>query len=201
MVVMFLIFLIQKSTRFLTCILLSILVSFNCLIHVNYTLLLKLWPGNWKCGSAWSEFCLCTSFQWLFSLKLKVVSDLPAYCLLQYIHSIRYIRCLLLQLSLLYIFKVLVDSLVYGRSCLTWSCRASKNHFDQSFDIVVSFLLLTIVFLPIISCRYLFRLKAVVGGFVKTSLKSLFTFNKSQCLFTAFFMPRKIRLYLSISEI
>ena len=54
-----------------------------------------------------SEFHLFTSFQWLLSLKLKVASDFPVYCLLHNTHSIRYIRHLLLQLSLWYILIVL----------------------------------------------------------------------------------------------
>ena len=80
---------------------------FNCSINVNFACLLKLWPGNQKCCLAWSKFCLFTCFWWLFSLKLKVVSDLPVYCLFHSTHSIRYTRHLLLELSLLYILKVL----------------------------------------------------------------------------------------------
>ena len=68
---------------------------------------MKFWPVNWKCWSAWSEFRLFTSFRWFLSLKLKAVSDLPAYCLLHNTHSITYIKYLLLQLSLLCILKVL----------------------------------------------------------------------------------------------
>ena len=108
-VAIFLNFLIQKSSRFLACILLvpCLLVSFYCSINVNFACSLKFWPGNSKCWSAWDEFCLFTSFWWLFNRKLKVVSDLQVYCLLHNTHSIRYIRFLFLQLSLLYILRVL----------------------------------------------------------------------------------------------
>ena len=85
-------------------------------------------------------------------------------------HFIWYIRYLLLQLRLLYVLTVLcvtalLIALVYNISCLTWRCRASDNH---SINILTwLFLLLTIVFLPRISCRFLFRLKAIIGGFCK----------------------------------
>ena len=101
--------LIQKSSRFFSLYFgssLSMLISFNCLINKNFAYLLKLWPGNQKCCLAWSKFCLFTSFPCLFNLKVKVASCLLVYCLFQNIHSIRCIRYLLLQLSLLYILKV-----------------------------------------------------------------------------------------------
>ena len=85
----------------------SILVSFSCSIIINCECLMNLWPGNRKCCSSWSDLCLFTSFQWLFRLKLKVVSDLPVFCLLQNTHSIRSIRYLLSQLSLMHILKAL----------------------------------------------------------------------------------------------
>ena len=81
--------------------------SFNCSINVNFAGLLKLRPVNRKCWPTWSKFCLFMSFRQLFSLKSKVVSDLPMYCLLHNTHSIRYIRYLFFQLSLLYILRVL----------------------------------------------------------------------------------------------
>ena len=113
-----------KSSRFagLFSSFLSILVLFTCSIDVNFACLLKLWPGNRNCWSAWSEFWLFTPFRWLFSFKLKVVSDLPAFCLLHNTHFVRYIRYLLLQLGLLYILKVLcvtvlvLVALVYSTS-------------------------------------------------------------------------------------
>ena len=51
-------------------------------------------------------------FSMLLSLESKAVSDLPVYCLLHNTHSIRYIRCLLLQLSLLYILKVFCETVL-----------------------------------------------------------------------------------------
>lgn len=47
----------------------SILVSFSCSIIINCECLMNLWPGNRKCWSAWSNFCLLTSFRWLFSVN------------------------------------------------------------------------------------------------------------------------------------
>ena len=102
------------------------------LINVNLACLLNLWPGNQQCWSASSRFRLFRSFWWLLSLKLNAVSDLPEYCLLHTTNSIRYIRYLLLQLSLLYILKVFcvnlllkvfLDCTLYSIDCLTWSCR------------------------------------------------------------------------------
>ena len=80
-VAIFLNFLIQKSSRFLACILLvpCLLVSFYCSINVNFACSLKFWPGNRKCWSAWDEFCLFTSFRWLLNRKLKVVSEVVLY--------------------------------------------------------------------------------------------------------------------------
>ena len=49
-------------------------VSFSCSINVKFAYLLKLSAGSQKFCSVWSEFCLLTSFRWLFRLKLKVVS-------------------------------------------------------------------------------------------------------------------------------
>ena len=43
--------------------------------------------------------------------------------------------------------------------------------------------------------------KAIIGGSVKTSSKSLFILNISQCLLTAIFMSGRLRLYVSISGI
>ena len=103
-------FIIQKSSRFFSLCFnsyLSMLVSFNCSINVNFECLLELWPGNRNCWSAWSKFRLFTSFRCLLSLKLKAVSDLTVYCLLYNTHSVRYIRNWLLQLSFLHILKVL----------------------------------------------------------------------------------------------
>ena len=102
-------FFVQKSSHFLSLYFrssLPMLVSYNCSNNVNFVCLLKLWPGNQKCWSTWSGFCLFTTFRWLFSLKLKVVSDLPVYFLLHITHSARYFRHLLLQLSLLCILYV-----------------------------------------------------------------------------------------------
>ena len=96
------------------------------------------------------KFCLFTSFQWLFSLNLRMASDLPVYCLLHYTNLIRYIRYLLLQLHLLYILKVLrvtiilnvfvesVCDFLYSRSYLAWSCTVWNNHFDQYSNCLVS---------------------------------------------------------------
>ena len=106
-------------------------------------------------------------------LALIITSDLPVYCLLHNAYFIWYIRYLLLQLCLLYVLTVLcvtallklLIALVYNISCLTWRCRASDNH---SINILTwLFLLLTIAFLPRTSCRFLFRLKAIIGGFCK----------------------------------
>ena len=72
-------FIIQKSSRFFSLCFnsyLSMLVSFNCSINVNFECLLELWPGNRNCWSAWSKFRLFTSFRWLLSLKLKAVKFL-----------------------------------------------------------------------------------------------------------------------------
>ena len=48
---------------------LFMLVPFICSINVNLACLLRLWPGNRKCWSAWSNFCLLKSFRWLFSVN------------------------------------------------------------------------------------------------------------------------------------
>ena len=37
----------------------------------------------------------------------------------------------------LYFWRCLLIALVYNIYCLTWSCRASNNHFDKYFDVVV----------------------------------------------------------------
>ena len=80
----------------------------------------------------------------------------------------------------LYVWRYLLIAFVYIIDFLTWSCRSSNNNFDQYFDIVV--------FLPRISCRFLFRMNAIIESSVKLCSKSLFIFNRSQCLFTALFM-------------
>ena len=115
-------------------------------ININLACLLKSWPGNWKCGSAWSKFSLFGSFRWFFSLKLMVVSDLPVYCLLHNIHSTRYVS-ICFSSWVCYVFwrfcvwlcfqRCWLITLVYRISCLTQSCRTSKNHFDHYFNIVV----------------------------------------------------------------
>ena len=63
------------------------------------------------------------------------------------------------------------------------------------------FLLLMTVFLQRISCRFLLRLKTIIGCSAKACLKSLSVFNISQCLFTAVFKDGRVRLYVSISGI
>lgn len=60
-----------------------------------------------NCWSAWTEFCLFTSFWRWFSLALRAVSDLSGYCLLHNIHFITYIKYFVLKLSLLDMSKAL----------------------------------------------------------------------------------------------
>ena len=48
---------------------------------------------------------------------------------------------------------------------------------------------------------FLLGLKAIIDDSVKTSSKSLFIFNISQCLFIAFFMPGTAQLYVSIIRV
>ena len=151
-----------------------------------------------------------TSFWWLFSLKLKVASDLLVYYLLCNTHSIRYIRYLLLQLSLFYILKVLCEAILL-KVFLDGFCAQHKlvnldlHSFEEPFWSKFwhcYFLLLTIVFLPRISCRFQFCLKAIIGGSVKIPSKSKFIFTIFKCLFTALFMSWWLQLYyVSISGI
>ena len=114
-------------------------------------------------------------------LALKVVSDLPVYRLLHKIHSIRYIRYFILQLTLLYISKVLYVTVLLKvlvtcvhHKLFNLELQDPKTPFWSMFDIAV---LLTLVFLPRIFCRFLFCLKAIIGCSVKTYSKSLFIFN------------------------
>ena len=68
--------LIQKSSWFFGLYFnspLSMLAPLNCAINLNLVYLLKLWPGNQKCWSTWSEFYLFPSFRYFFSLELKIL--------------------------------------------------------------------------------------------------------------------------------
>ena len=155
------------------------------------------------------EFCLFTSFRRLFSLKLTVASGLPMYCLLHSKHSIKYITHLLLQLSLMYFLKTL---LVSGISKVLADCTSLHHKllalelqgFEWTFQLMLWFDCFFVVhycfFLPIISCRFLFLLKAIIGSSLKTSSKSLFIFYIFQFLFINLFISGRIRLYVSITR-
>ena len=138
---------------------------------VNFTCLLKLWLSYRKCLQAINPSNFLTSFQWLFSLILKLVSAFPTYCLLHKMHSIKYITYLLLQLTLwniLHIFLVCWLLKVVFRACLQQSdlkfLRHGEHLPDFSFCICIFLtLFFSILLLPINPLRLLFRLNAVIG--------------------------------------
>ena len=131
---------------------LSLLVLFN---YCKFCVLLMLWPGNRKFLSAWSEFFLLKSFWWLFIFKLKAVSDWILCCMLHNINPIRYIRHLLLQLSVLYILSFLCETVLL-KVLVDCTCvqhklfRVELQGFEKPFWSIFwhsCFLLFTIVFL------------------------------------------------------
>ena len=70
-----------------------------CSIIVNFASLLKSCPSPWKCLHAGMESFVgwYALVLWLFNRMLKVVSYLPTYCVLHFLHSMRYMMLLLLQ--------------------------------------------------------------------------------------------------------
>ena len=102
---------IQKSSRSfsrsLRVSLLTFDISVNCPMRVNFACFMKLWPCILKWLHAEIAFGLLTSFLWLFSFKLKGISDYPTYWILHNMHSIKYMTYWLLRVSLWNILNVL----------------------------------------------------------------------------------------------
>ena len=93
---------------------------------VNFLFLLKLWLSFCKCLEAIIASTFFTSFRWLVSPILKLVSAFPTYCLLHKMHPIKYITTLW---NTLYIYLVcwLVKVVVFC-TCLQQSDLKFVRH-------------------------------------------------------------------------
>ena len=151
-------------------------------------LLLKLEAGKVKCLSTSKAFGSFTSFLWLFKQILKVVSLLPTYWELHKLHSNKYITYLLLQLILWNILNVrLVWFLLNDTdaNCLQQSILVLANHGKHLplslLSDLTSFLLCSVVLLPIICWRFVSLQKAMSCDDWNISLNSGLTCKTCHC--------------------
>ena len=73
-------------------------VFVNWSIMTNFTCLLKLWLFYWKCLQIIIALTFFTSFWWIFSLILKLVSPFATCCLLHKMRSIKYITIVFIRI-------------------------------------------------------------------------------------------------------
>ena len=190
------------SDRVLSCI---------CSIKVNFASLLKSWSLlSEKCLHAGmvSGLGLYALFLWLFSRWLNCVSVLPTYCMWHFLHSMRYMTKLLLQVvlwNMVYDFLVcwLVNEdveLICLQHRLVILVRHGR-HFPLFFSFFRITLLFFIVVCPIRSLRFLFLLYAMNGLSVKDVPSSWLIFNISQCLSIALLMLGRLLLNVVMNGI
>ena len=87
-------------------------VFVNWSIMTNFACLLKLCLFYWKCLQVIIALTFFTSFWWIFSLILKLVSPFATCCLLHKMHSIKYI------------------TIVFIRIYMNLQCRLCFNWFE-----------------------------------------------------------------------
>ena len=171
---------IQKSSRrFNHSVRVSILtfyISVNCSDRVKFACFMNLSPCILRWLHAVITFGLLTSFLWIFSLKLKEVSDFPTYWILHNMHSIKQITYWLLHVSLWSILKVLFVCWLVN-VCILNTCVQHNDGLVElqgmefPFSLVRFFLKIISclsVWPPIISWRFLLRLNAITGVSLKT---------------------------------
>ena len=186
------------------------LVTFSSFsITVNFACFVKSWSCFWKCLSQGGPSILQTSFLCWLILRFSRHSDFPMYCILQMLHSIKYIRNVLLQLTvwnILYSFPVTL----LLKSSVSLTCSQHRFpilplhgwHFPTvSFLLSQIFSLLMILFEPIRSLKFLFLLYAMIGGFSNTLLMLRSMPKIGQCLFTIFFRSGNVLLCVTIKGI
>ena len=161
---------------------LELFVSWS--ITVNFAYLLKLRLSCWKCLQAIIASTLFTSFEWLFSLILKLIPAFPTFCLLHKMPSIKYITYLLAQLTLwniLYIFFVcwLLIAAV-SRTCLQQSDLKFFKH--RKYFPGFSFRICLPISIP------LFCLNAVTHWQSNITFKDSFIAGKLQYFFITLLM-------------
>ena len=153
------------------------------------------------------ELGFLVSFLWLFNLRLNAVSAFPTYCILHNMHSIRPIRYSLLQLRLKKMLNVrFVCWLMNVFVVSTWLQHRvlvpDKHgvHFPV-LEGILNFLFLpfSIRVLPIISFRFLFLLKAVIGCSWNNSRRFLLVWRMFQFLRTTGVRFGKNKLYVNIN--
>ena len=165
-------------------------VFVNWSIMVNFACLLKFWLICWKYLQTIIASTFFTSFRWLFSHILKLVSAFPTYCLLHEMHPIKYITKLLAQLTLwniLYIFLVCwLLKTVFFRICLQKNDLKFVRHGEHllGFSFCICLFLtsfFSILLLRINSLRFLFHLNAIIGWYLNTSSRDSIISSQFQC--------------------